>query len=80
MAEPKKHPPAAIPAPQPPDDRAGEVRALAATIYAGLLARTTGKTPESVASDALAAARAFYRAADADQTQPAGLGAPPPNG
>jgi hypothetical protein len=78
VADPKKQP-AAAPAQQPADDRAAEVRALAATIYAGLLARVAGKTPESLAADALSAARAFYRACDSDQ-QPAGLGAPPPNG
>lgn len=79
MPEPKKQPPAAGPVQQPPDDRAGEVRALAATIYAGLIGRVQGKTRDALAAEALEAARAFHRAADADH-QPAGLGAPPPNG
>jgi hypothetical protein len=45
-------------------DRRGDVEALAATIYAARLVGSSGKTPESVAADALAAAREFYRVCD----------------
>ena len=51
-------------------DRAKAVEALAATIYAPLAATAgqRGKTYDAVAADAIAAARAFFRAVD-DQPQ-----------
>lgn len=58
MAEPKK---------PPPDPRA--VRDLAAAIFARLYSPDRGKTPDHQANEAIAAARAFARVWDEQQTE-----------
>jgi phosphate uptake regulator len=54
-------------------DRVPDVERLAAQLFAALFTSPAGraKTPESLAQDALSAARAFYRAAD-EPEQPKG--------
>lgn len=49
---------------RPARDRRAETEALAAALFARRYAAATGKTPESLAREALEAARAFYRACD----------------
>lgn len=45
-------------------DRRPDIEALAAHVFARRVVAATGKTPEAVAAEAIAAARAFYATLD----------------
>lgn len=60
------------------DSRAADVEALAARIFAARVISNTSRTVETVAADAVSAAKSFYRVLD--EPPPAGLNAPAPTG